>query len=126
MQNVGKKKITQENVLNEFKNRLIFENVLQKTKKRYELSKELNAENNDFKFINETVYNSNYFKPIPVDEMLYSILMNNNVCAFLTLSVESELSPAVRRLGGRGCFVIQHNYEFVVLYRFHPCHVPAL
>ena len=45
---------------------------------RYKLSKKLDAVNNNFDFINKTTYNTKYFKSIPIDEMLYSILMNTD------------------------------------------------
>ena len=78
MKNVQSVKVNEQNVIDDFKERLIFENVLQKVKMRYKLSKELDAVNNNFDFINKTTYNTKYFKSIPIDEMLYSILMNTD------------------------------------------------
>lgn len=78
MKNVQPVKVNKQNIIDNFKERLIFENVLQKIKMRYKLSKELDAENTNFDFINKTAYNTKYFKPIPIDEMLYSIIMNTD------------------------------------------------
>ena len=79
MKNVQPVKVNEQNVIDNFKERLIFENVLQKVKMRYELSKKLDIVNNNFDFIKKTTYNVKYFKPIPIDEMLYSIIMNTDV-----------------------------------------------
>ena len=89
------------NVYNELKNRLIYKKVLNKVKARYEFDKEI--ENINFKFLEKVKYEAAYFKYVPIDKMLYSTLVNNNVYDKLTspliddINFINEFLAAMRR-----------------------------